>query len=195
MALVLIIPPAQEPLTLEEAKLHLRVDGTDEDGLIEGLIETVRDMAELHTGRALMPQTWQLSLPRFPYDNGEIQIPRPPFAQIDTVVYIDPDGVAVTMEAADYAVYKGAILSYVKPAYGVSWPSTRLVDDAVKITFQAGYESAGKVPAPIKAWMKVMLTTLYENRAAVAAGSAGFAELPRRFCDGLLDPFVVPSFA
>ena len=40
-----------EPVTLEEARLHLRVDHTDEDALIGSLIIAARELAEHETGR------------------------------------------------------------------------------------------------------------------------------------------------
>ena len=53
-----LTPPAAEPLTLAEAKLHLRVDAdiTDDDSLITALIVTARQQAEHRTGRSLVSQ-------------------------------------------------------------------------------------------------------------------------------------------
>jgi hypothetical protein len=39
-----------EPLTLSEAKTHLRVDGEDEDALISSLITASREVVENYTG-------------------------------------------------------------------------------------------------------------------------------------------------
>ncbi len=196
MSLVLTVPPAAEPLTLAEAKAHLRVDGGDDDVLIGALIAAARQTAEERLGRSLLSQTWRLTLPCFPASGGEIMLPRPPFFEIVSIVYVDNVGATVALQAADdYMVYKGSILSYVKPAYGGIWPTAREGDPAaVTIDYVAGYTDAAAVPAPIKAWMKIMIATLYDNRDMLARGASA-QPMPRGACDGLLDPYIVPSIA
>ena len=66
MPLNLITPPAVEPVTLADAKAHLKVDTTDDDALITALITAARARAEWHTGRALITQSWTLWLDAWP---------------------------------------------------------------------------------------------------------------------------------
>lgn len=66
MAAVEITPPAIEPLSLAEAKLHLRVDMSDDDGEINDAIGAAREDCEGETHRAFITQTWQLILDHFP---------------------------------------------------------------------------------------------------------------------------------
>ena len=76
MSLQLITPPALEPVTLDEAKAHLKVDTTDDDALIERLIAAARARAEWHTGRAFLTQSWILWLDCWPpLDVAEIPLP------------------------------------------------------------------------------------------------------------------------
>lgn len=66
MALRQLVAPAAEPITLEEAKLHLRVDIPDDDALISGLISAARAAAENITRRAFVTQQWELAIDSFP---------------------------------------------------------------------------------------------------------------------------------
>ena len=59
-SLTLITPPANEPVTLEEAKAWLKIDTADEDALLLRLIATARQMVEHYTSRAVLEQTWRL---------------------------------------------------------------------------------------------------------------------------------------
>ena len=82
MKLKLKTGPAVEPVTLEEAKLHLRVDSGDDNALITALITTARELAERETHRAFITQTWQMYLDTA---EAEIEIPKPPLQSIVSI--------------------------------------------------------------------------------------------------------------
>src|SRR6185503_18504563 len=84
MSLQLITPPLIEPVTLADAKLHLKVDTSDDDALIARLITAARASAEWHTGRALNTQGWILWLDCWP-QCGVIEIPLSPLQRVSTV--------------------------------------------------------------------------------------------------------------
>ena len=65
--LIRTVAPAKEPVTLAQAKSHLRIedDVTDDDVLIEDIIKQATDYVEKVTGLSLITQTWKLVLDRF----------------------------------------------------------------------------------------------------------------------------------
>lgn len=65
-SLVVVTPPAAEPITLDEAKLHLRVTGTDDDAYITGLITAARQYEEKVQNRAFITTTFRMQLDSFP---------------------------------------------------------------------------------------------------------------------------------
>ena len=69
-----IEPPENEPVTLDEAKLHLKIDINDDNKLIKALITASRQAVEKYLRRSIMPQTWELITD---YDNGVV-LPYPP---------------------------------------------------------------------------------------------------------------------
>src|ERR1017187_4140732 len=66
MPYFLVTPPSEEPLTLTEAKRHLRVDYQDDDDLIGALLVTARSQAEMKLQRQLVSATGKLVLDAFP---------------------------------------------------------------------------------------------------------------------------------
>jgi uncharacterized phiE125 gp8 family phage protein len=199
MSLKLITAPASEPITLADAKLHLRVDigVTADDTLITALIVAARQGAEHITGRALMPQTWELALDSFDEQNSatsahayRITLPKPPFVSITSVKYLDTAGMLQTMAAADYLLDTHDEPARIMPAYGTCWPATRDQANAVLIRYQAGYADAAAVPQQIKNWMLLRIGMLHANRESVVAGIS-IAEVPQ--VDRLLDAYRVWS--
>jgi len=139
MALVQTIGPTAEPISVTEAKSHLRVSHSTDDTLIGSLIAAAREYAERVTRRQLVVATYKLYMDAFP---ARIVLPRPPFAQLAAatpVQYVDTDGVTQTVAAATYSVRSHDEPAYIEEAYGYSWPTPRGVTDAVWVTYIAGY--------------------------------------------------------
>src|SRR5512146_1246716 len=117
-----------EPITVDEAKAHLRVDSNDDNDYISSLITTAREHLEESYGLALLEQTRCLKFDEFPlsYNKTAIQwpswyrsaglrrtqprsqiiyLPRPPLTSVVEVAYVDADGVEQTLvEGTDYQV-------------------------------------------------------------------------------------------
>ncbi|MGC4075425.1 MAG: head-tail connector protein, partial [Rubrivivax sp.] len=171
----LVSPPADPCVTLAEAKLHLRVDASDDDALITSLVVASTQEAEHTLGRALMTQAWQLVLDSF-FDPGigpfaqavsPLCLSKPPVSAVTSVTYAQAsDGTDATVDAGDYRLVTGEYASYLYPAYGKSWPAPRAIAGAVRVDFVTGVASAANVPELVKAWIKLRVGTLYECRQA-----------------------------
>jgi uncharacterized phiE125 gp8 family phage protein len=171
--------PANDPVSLADAKNHLRVDISDDDTLISALITAAREHVEEATRRALITQTWRLSLDQFPADD-EIELPRPPLQSVSSIIYTDKDDTTSTLATSVYEVDTDGQPGRVKLAYGEDWPSDTLAEtNPVKITFVAGYgDNASDVP---QRWQQAILLLVghwYENREAIVTGGGIPKELP-----------------
>lgn len=169
MALVLVTPPAVEPLTVAEAKAQSHVLHSAEDGLIAIYLQAAREWAEGFTGRAFVTQTWDLIQDAFPY--GAIRIPKPPVQSITSVQYVNGDGVVTAVESGDYVFSAYDFPGSVRPVYSQEWPTPRDEPGAVRIRFVAGYGLAVAVPASIKAAILLQAADLYANRERQFVGT------------------------
>jgi uncharacterized phiE125 gp8 family phage protein len=182
-SLALVTAPTIEPVTLAEAKLHLRVDHGDEDALIESLVTSARTHVEHVTSRAFINQTWRLSLDAFP---AEIRLPRPPLSSVTSLQYLDGNGTLQTLSASSYTVDSDAEPGRVVEAYATTWPSVRNDIRAVRVTYVAGYgATAATVPQPIKQAILLLVGHWYANREAVGTVGSDIAFA----VDALLAPF------
>jgi len=161
MSLTLVTPPATEPVTLAEAKAHLKVDTTADDALITSLIVAARARAEWHTGRAFVTQSWTLWLDAWPR-TGLIEIPLPPLQSVTQVrVYALDDAPSVL----DPSVYQIDAASAPARLLRKSEPPANLrAVNAVEIAFTAGYGGASAVPQPVKQAILQIVADLYANR-------------------------------
>ena len=186
MALRQSVAPTALPVSLVEAKAHLRVDGADDDTLITSMLGTAIQQAEQATGRALMPQTWVLSLDAFP---KSLELTRVPVASVSSIAYTDVDGADQVLSASEYTLNNASDfdIASVAPAYGKSWPATRAQVNAVRVTYVAGYVDATKVPESIKSWIKLLVGAMYENREAYDEKQA----YQLGFADRLLDRYKI----
>jgi uncharacterized phiE125 gp8 family phage protein len=164
MSLELITAPAVEPVSLADAKAHLRVDTDDEDALITRLIAAARGAAERATGRAFVAQTWRLWLDVWP-DDWAIEIPRPPLLGVNSVTTYDTSGNASVVGAGSYLVDVVSVPGRIVFKNTVLPPVNLREANAIAVEFEAGYgDEADDVPAGIVAGVLAWIAHLYERR-------------------------------
>lgn len=183
MAVEIVSAPAEEPVSLQEAKDHLRVEVTADDGLIARLITDAREWAERYTRRALVTQTWRLWAYQFPdchYDQDGIgrdaacldctalRLPGGKVQSVANVKYIDAAGTLQTLAGTEYTLdakdpQRPARLV---PAYGKAWPGTRDEPNAVQVEYVTGYGAAAAVPAIARQAILLHAGWHYEQREA-----------------------------
>ena len=188
MPLQLINPPAEEPVSLIEAKLHLRVEFDEDDTLIASLISAARQAAETLTGRQFTTARWKLVLDGFP--RGAIALAKCPVQSVVAVNYQDMNSMVQTMPASTYTVDAACEPGRITPVFGQIWPVCLPQIGVVRVTFDAGYGAAAQVPEGIKSWIKLRVGSLYAHREEMAVLSRGRID-PLPFVAGLLDPYRV----
>lgn len=167
--------PSEEPVSLAEAKSHLRVDVSDDDTLIEGLIKAARIYAENATRRALVTQTWQLELDDWP-GGDVIELRRPPLVSVTSVKYVDSNGDSNTFAASNYDVDTTTEPGRIVLGYGKTWPTATLrLMSPIAVVYVAGYGAASAVPQQMKQMMLLLVAHWYENREATIVGAGMLA--------------------
>ena len=159
------VAPAEKPLTLPEVKLHLRVDHSDEDTLIEGLLDA--SVSHLDgwggiLGRCLITQTWRQDIADF---CDPIRLPFTD-AQSATIEYSDADNAPQSF--TEFNLVSDSLGSLLSLTDGATWPDVATRPDAVRITVVYGYGNAASVPWAIKAAILLHVGTLYENRETLS---------------------------
>lgn len=183
----LVTPPAVPLLSLTEAYDQLRLDPTfgvspasrPDDGLLAAMVAAATgevDGVDGWLGRALVTQTWRMTLPRFPSGSCPLEIPLPPLQSVGSISYVDSDGVTQTLAGGSpdtFRVFTDATPGYIAPLYNESWPgNVRNGLGAVAITFTAGYgDTAADVPELIRQYVRARLGFYYEFREAYLAGT------------------------
>jgi uncharacterized phiE125 gp8 family phage protein len=210
-----IVPPSAEPVSLATAKSHCRVDGDGDDDLIALYISAAREYAEKRLNRALMLQTWRLSLDTFPWGGYRpspgrrnsyefsndywsagmsIMLPRPPLVAISSIMYLDSTGTEQTLDPSLYIVDEAAEPARVVPSIGSYWPYLQAYQPSgVQVTYTAGYGiQPSSVPADIQLALLMLVGHYYENREASSQGLA-VMNIPLAV-DALLDGHGVTTF-
>jgi uncharacterized phiE125 gp8 family phage protein len=176
MALLRIADAAVEPVTLDEAKAHLRVTDTAEDAYIGRLIKTAREAVEAFTGRALLTQSFILGLDAWPRDPCRpwVDLPRPPLIAVTAVKTYDAAGNAVTWDPAAYRADLIAAPGRLYRNPGALWPQPGRTQAGIEIQFDAGYgEDPAAVPEPLRQGVLLQLAQLFENREPVTGTALG----------------------
>lgn len=163
--LTLVTAPVTDPVTLTEAKAHLRVDHTDEDTLIGALVDAATAMIDGPDGIgfAMVAQTWKLSLDAFP---REIVLPLRPAVSVSAIRYLDVNGDQQTLASSVYRFSVSGGTGRITEDIGQAWPATACLPNAVEVEFVAGEG----VPPALKAALLLIIGDLYANREAMVPG-------------------------
>jgi uncharacterized phiE125 gp8 family phage protein len=177
--------PANEPVSLAEAKEHCRIDHDTEDAMIDGFIVAARTYCEGIAARSFVTKTYTAYLDCWP--GWCIELPFPPLLTVTSIKYYDnADSAAVTFSASNYQVDAHSEPGRIALKSSASWPSVTLRDlNGVEIIYTAGYGDAEDVPDTYKAAIKLYVGDLYENREAITVGQ-GFSVNPNPTFDKLL---------
>ena len=187
MSLVMTSGPALEPVSLAEAKAHLRVDGTAEDALIQSLIVTSRLHVEAALGLALITQSWSYFLDRWP-KSARLVLPLRPVAAVSHVRVWNEEGVAETLSPSLFLLDGHGMPPRLVAIAGSPPLSPGRVVNGIEVAFTAGFGAApGDVPATIRHALLLLVAHWYENREPVEIG-AGVNAVPAMVSD-LLAPY------
>jgi len=203
MTIQTITAPVYEPVSRAEAKDWCRIEAsnTSHDAVIDMLIQSMREDVENLTHRAFIQRTLKLTLSDWPQDSDfgpTIELPFPPLISVSSFQYRDADGVLQTLATSQYVVHTWREPAWIVPEWEVTWPTIRILPDALQITYVAGYSpgsppdeqgSQDALPAKLKLWMQARLVTIFENREQLIVNNQ--VQIPRNFADGLLDSLVV----
>jgi uncharacterized phiE125 gp8 family phage protein len=132
-------PPTIEPVTLAEAKLHLKIESsvTADDSLISTLITAAREWCEGYQNRAYIEQSITLKLDEF---QDIIYLPRSPLISITSIKYLDSNGSEQTLSTSVYEYFTNCEPGEIRLKYAQTWPMTYGVRHAVRIIYKAGYQ-------------------------------------------------------
>lgn len=180
MTMQLITAPELEPVTLADARSFLRIDTSADDEILQKLLTTAREMVETRTGLALITQSWQLKIARWPR-SGRLALYRFPVQMIEKVtardsalnlIEIDPSEMHLQLANRPHRL-----------CFAKRGNSSDIID--ITVDFTAGFGSTpDKVPEALKQAILVLCGNLYENR--IFADCASNSSLFPPACERLM---------
>lgn len=207
MPLQLITPPDEEPVTVDEVRPQLELDLELFDEEIAGLIKAAREYVEKYCNRAIVTQTVELVLERFPaacdapaVNNLKpvrpleqfIELPRGRTVSVTSLKYRDGAGAEQTLvEGTDFLVDNVREPGRVHLAPEKSWPSTQRRWDAVRVRYVVG-TSVDEVPKSIKQAIQMLVKQMWINDTPEVSGTIVAAV--RTSFEALLAPHRIYSF-
>lgn len=175
-----VTPPATEPVSLVEAKAHLRVDIDTDDSLISTQISAARAWCEDWVKRAFVTQTWRAYFDVFPgqaiaeqtycdamlgrspsAERLAIVLPKPPLVSVTHVKYYDEDDALQTLASTEYQVDTAALPGRILPKLDGSWPATSGRVNAVEVQFVCG---GSTIDPRVKQAILLIVGSWYETR-------------------------------
>ena len=169
MTIKIITPPTHEPITLLEAREHLRVEDLQENAVVHSAVKDAREFVEGEIRQFIMTQIVAVHLDCFV--EGETRLGVTPIQSINKVEYIDAEGTWQTLDTSEYRPNPLTLGGSISP--GTTWPTTQTTPNAIKVTVTAGYgDTPESVPNRLRRAVKLMTQHFFDVREAAAYGVA-----------------------
>ena len=175
MPLILQTPPAAEPVSLAEAKSHLRVAHSNDDAYIDKLLVAARRLVEARTDVRLMAQDWSLFIDRWP-DDGVISLGLSPVSVVDDIITYGESDTPATLDPAHYYLDAASRPARVvlRDGRNVAPPGRRL--NGIEVRFTAGFgTTAASVPQELTQAIQLTVAAWHDNRGDGDGGSLPLA--------------------
>lgn len=172
--LTLVAGPSQPLLSLAEAKQHVAIDHDDDDAMLESIVAAANGWMDGESGvlgRALITQTWRLTLSAPPRERS-LRLPIPVVQSVSEITYYDETNTEQTLAASEYRLVSQPEYGVVELAEGANWPNTYRRNDALSVEYVTGYgDTAADVPQAIRHAAALLAAFWYDNRGAATERS------------------------
>lgn len=182
---VYVTTSADSPaISLADMKVFLRVNDTADDDIITAHIATATEAVKQYLRRAILTETFVFKADGFTEPGGDdrllalgpgvhtgsrpyllgggetLDLPFPPLQSITSVVTYDRNNTSSTFAATKYEADLQSGRVYLDE--GEVWPSDLRAQDAVEVTYIAGYGS-GSIPEPILQAIRNYVSQMYDG--------------------------------
>jgi uncharacterized phiE125 gp8 family phage protein len=148
------VDPANEPVSLQEAKLQTRTaDFNDDDAYLQMLITTARDYVEGYCSARFAERSAVAKCTSF---DDFCHLPIAPVTDVETVQYVDTDGATQTLADTVYELRGDAIVL----KYAQNWPAIQ-PRSLITLTATVGFSAC---PPRVKHAMRLWIAEAYLNR-------------------------------
>lgn len=157
-----VVPPSQEPLTLDQIKSFLRIDHDIEDQLLRSLLASATLHIEKCMERSLLTQTWEVIYKC--QNNKYMFLPMGPVQEIELLQFYTQNNEYLEIDSSNYSISLDK--NYINF-------NTLFVADQLHIRYKAGFANTPEhIPEDIQIALLTYITTMYENRS-------GFTDIPK----------------
>ena len=187
MPVVQTSAPAVTPVSLADAKAHLRLDASDEDALVTSLIETATAHIEREYGLALITQALTIIRDAWP-ETWLLELPFAPVQSVASITTYEADGGSFAFDSGHWFADLASAPPRIVLHGTAPWPRPGRRANGIEIVVTAGYgDEPDDVPTPIRQAVLLLVAHWYEQREPVAIGF-GAQEIPATVA-ALLAPF------
>jgi uncharacterized phiE125 gp8 family phage protein len=176
MPLILTTPPAAEPVSLAEAKTHLRVTHADDDAYIARLIVAARRAVEQATSLRLVTQGWSLFADRWP-DCPALPLQLAPVTAIGDIITYGVDDTPGALDPAHYYLDHVSRPARAVLRDGRTPPRGGRPVNAIEVRFTAGFGAASAVPEDLRQAILLAVAHWFDHRGDGEGGALPLAAL------------------